>query len=172
MLDTVLILEYWDPRKGARLAMHRSSGAGAVQLSLSPRLLPSGALFVILVRDASCLGGPCCSSWCSAGACVAIIYALFFYILARGLANGSGPRSGLVNFGGSSHCAACYFWDLVWARSILGSSSGGSPSRHLAGVPASCRWGSKWSPVPLACFPSPHFFILPSKHVPSSLFHP
>ena len=88
MLDAVLILEYWDPRKGARLAMHQSSGAGAARLSLSPRSLPSGALFAILVRDASCLGGPCCSSWCSTEACMAIIYALFFCILACGLADG------------------------------------------------------------------------------------
>ena len=91
VLDAVLILEYWDPRKGARLAMHRSSGAGAARLSLSPRSLHFGALFAILVQDASCLGGPCCSSWCSTEACVAVIYALFFYILARGLADGSRP---------------------------------------------------------------------------------
>ena len=91
MLDAVLILEYWDPREGARLVMHRSSGAGAARLSLSLRSLHSGALFAILVRDASCLGGPCCSSWCSVEACAAVIYALFFYILARGLADGSGP---------------------------------------------------------------------------------
>ena len=91
MLGAVLIFEYWDPCEGARLAMHQSSGAGAAQLSLSPRLLHSGALFAILVRDASCLGGPCCSSWCSVEACAAVIYALFFCILVRGLADGSRP---------------------------------------------------------------------------------
>ena len=117
MLDAVLVLEYWDPRKGARLAMHRSFGARAVRLFLSSRSLHSGAPFVIRVRDASYLGGSCCGFWCSAEACATVLYALSFYTLARGLADGSGPRSGLVNFGGSSRCATCYFQGLVWVRS-------------------------------------------------------
>ena len=117
MPDAVLVLEYWNPREGARLAMHQSFGARAVRLFLSPRSLHSGAPFVILVRDASYLGGSCYGFWCSAEACVAVLYALSFCTLARGLADGSRLRSGLVNFGGSSHCAACYFWGLVWVRS-------------------------------------------------------
>ena len=117
MPNAVLMPEYWVPRNCARPVALRSSEVCAVLLLRPPGSLHSCAPLAVLVRDVSCLDGSFCEFWCSAEACVAVLYALSFCTLARGLADGSGPRSGLVNFGGSSRCAACYFRGLVWVRS-------------------------------------------------------
>ena len=166
MSNAVLMPEYWVPRNCARPVALRSSGVCAVLLLRPPGLLHFCAPLAVLVQDVSCLDGSFCEFWCAAEACAAIVDACFSCRLVCGcLGDGSGSRPVLLSFGSSSLCAACYFWDMVWAGSVLEFLRSGASlaTWQGGGVRASCMWGSKWDPVPFVSLPSPHCFILSSQ---------
>ena len=167
MPNAVLMPEYWVLRNCARLVALRSSEVCAVLLLRPPGSLHSCAPLADLIRDVSCLDGFFCEFWCAVEACAAIVDACFSCKLVRGcLGDGSRSQPMLLSFRSSSLCTACYFRDMVWARSVLEFlRSGASLATWQGGVWASCMWGSKWDLIPFVYLPSPHCFILSLQHV-------